>query len=83
MDVDDSPVGGFRDLEVPGISIGKTKGSFWLWDTAELAGDDPTFAAHSGSHYLFSLFREDDEQVDDWAISPALYGKSQRSTFYA
>ncbi|MDE6027084.1 MAG: choice-of-anchor J domain-containing protein, partial [Muribaculaceae bacterium] len=83
VDVDDSPVGGFRDLEVPGISIGKTKGSFWLWDTAELAGDDPTFAAHSGSHYLFSLFREDDEQVDDWAISPALYGKSQKISFYA
>ena len=83
VDVDNSPVGGFQNIEVPGITIGRTTGSFWIWDTAQLAGDDPTFAAHSGTHYLFSLFREDDGQVDDWAISPALSGNAQTVSFYA
>lgn len=83
VDVDGSPVGGFQDTEIPGITIGSTTGSFWMWDTASLAGDDPTLAAHSGTHYLFSLFRVDDGQVDDWAISPALHGGKQIISFYA
>lgn len=83
VDVDGSPVGGFQDMEIPGITIGSTTGSFWMWDTASLAGDDPTFTAHSGTHYLFSLFRVDDKQVDDWAISPALHGGRQTISFYA
>lgn len=83
VDVDGSPVGGFQDTEIPGITIGSTTGSFWMWDTASLAGDDPLLAAHSGSHYLFSLFRVDDGQVDDWAISPALHGGRQIISFYA
>ena len=83
VDEDNSPVGGFKDMEIPGITIGTTTGSFWNWDTAALGGTDPTFASHSGTHYLFSLFRQDDGQSDDWAISPELYGNAQTISFYA
>lgn len=83
VDVDGSPVGGFQTMDVPGITIGKTTGSFWVWDTAELASDNLTFAAHSGTKYLFSLFREDDGESDNWAISPELNGSSQTISFYA
>lgn len=80
-DMDGSAVGGFQNMDVPGITPGETKGSFWIWDK-DVVGND-SFAAHSGTKYLFSLFRYDDGTVDDWAISPELDGKAQTVSFYA
>ena len=80
-DLDDSAVGGFQGMDVPGITPGQTKGSFWIWDQSQVGNQ--TFAAHSGTKYLFSLFRYDDEATDDWAISPELDGKAQTISFYA
>ena len=81
VDVDQSEVGGFQNMDVPGISLGETKGSFWIWDQAQLGNQ--TFEAHSGTKYLFALFRWDDGTVDDWAISPELDGSEQTISFYA
>lgn len=81
VDVDDSEVGGFQGTDIPGITPGTTKGSFWIWDQSQLGND--TFKAHSGDKYLFSLFRYDDGQADDWAISPQLYGGEQSVSFWA
>lgn len=80
-DVDESAVGGFQGLDIPGITIGQTKGSFRIWDQSMVGNQ--TFAAHSGTKYLFSLFRYDDGTVDDWAISPSLSGAAQTVSFYA
>lgn len=81
-DGDQATVGGFQGVDIPGITPGETKGSFWVWDN-DLIGGNSYFDAHSGSHYLFALFRYDDGTTDDWAISPELYGGSQTISFYA
>ncbi len=54
------------------------------WDTTEeaVAGVSNT-DAHSGTKFLFALFRWDDGPTDDWAVSPALCGKAQTISFYA
>lgn len=81
VDVDGGEVGGFQNMDVPGITPGTTKGSFWVWDQS-VAGNQ-TFEAHSGTKYLFALFMYDDSQSDDWAISPELDGSAQTISFYA
>lgn len=81
-DLDGSPVGGFQNMDLPGINPGETTGSFWIWDQTDGIGNS-TFDAHSGKKYLFSLFRFDDGLADEWAISPELSGRAQTVTFYA
>lgn len=81
VDGDQSEVGGFQNMDIPGINPGSTKGSFWIWDTSMLGNQ--TFGAHSGTKYLFSLFRYDDGKADDYAISPELTGEKQTISFYA
>ncbi len=90
VDVDGAPVGGFQDnsgttLQIPGITVGETTGSFWIWDNDEItwATGNATYEAHSGSKYLFALFRYDDGQSDEWAISPELTGDEQEISFWA
>ena len=85
-DLDGSPVGGFQNMEIPGITSFETTGSFWIWDQSQLGNE--TFAAHSGSKYLFALFNADGTgnppvQNNDWAISPELTGDAQTISFYA
>lgn len=82
VDVDGSPVGGFQNMDIPGITPGTTLGSFWIWDN-DIIGGNQTFEAHSGVKYLFALFRYDDGTSDDWAISPKLFGGAQTISFYA
>lgn len=82
VDVDDYVVGGPDGINMPGVVPGESKGSFWVWDQ-EVSGADFTFNARSGKKYLFSLFRIDDGQADDWAISPELSGEAQQVSFYA
>lgn len=82
VDVDNSQVGGFQNMDIPGITPGTTTGSFWIWDNT-VANGNQTFDAHSGNNYLFALFRYDDGQSDDWAISPELTGDAQTISFYA
>lgn len=81
VDVDDAEVGGFKGTDIPGITPNTTKGSFWIWDHSQLGNQ--TFKAHSGTKYLFSLFRFDEGAVDDWAISPQLCGDAQSVSFWA
>lgn len=82
VDRDQSPVGGFSGVSVPGINPGSSVGSFWIWDTDVLSSQD-YFDAHSGTHYLFSLWRYDGGTSDEWAISPELSGNAQTVSFYA
>ena len=81
VDEDQRAVGGFQDMEIPGITAGTTLGSFWVWDVTQLG--NATFAAHEGDKYLFSLFLADDSTASDWAISPELSGSAQTIDFYA
>ena len=82
VDVDEEVVGGFQNMDLPGITPGETKGSFWVWDQSTGIGNQ-TFDAHSGDKYLFSLFSYQDNEVNDWAISPQLYGGEQTVSFWA
>lgn len=81
IDGDCASVGGFQGLDVPGIVPGTTKGSYWVWDNDQLGNF--TFSAHSGSKYLFTLYRADGGRCDEWAISPELPGIAQVISFYA
>lgn len=84
IDADAAAVGGFQGKDLPGIVPGETYASFFVFDTAdEEVGADATFAAHSGSKYLASMFRFDDGTVSDWLISPTLSGNAQTVSFYA
>lgn len=82
IDQDGSEVGGFQNTELPGMTAGESKASFFVFDTT---GDtfNQTFDAHSGTKYLAALFRWDDGTTSDWAISPALSGNAQTIGFYA
>ena len=35
VDLDEENVGGFQDTDIPGITPGETKGSFWIWDQSQ------------------------------------------------
>lgn len=83
VDKDGSPVDGFSNMDIPNIVEGVTKGSFWVWDTNTTGIGSKYFAAHSGSKYLFALYRSDMGKSDEWAISPELNGSAQTITFYA
>ncbi len=82
VDVDNSPIGGFGEIDLPGIEPGETTAAFFVFDNS---GDEfgVGFDTHSGNMCLAAMFRYDDEQVDDWAISPELSGSRQTISFYA
>ena len=82
VDVDDSAVGGFQTANIPGIEPGVSKASFFVFDNT-YDGFNETFNASSGHKYLAALFRIDDGQADDWAISPEITGKAQTISFFA
>lgn len=81
IDQDGSAVGGFQNMDVPGITPGETLASFFVWDQSVVGNQ--TFAAYSGTKYLAALFRYDDGQTSDWAVSPTLSGNAQTISFYA
>ncbi len=85
VDVDGAEVGGFQgtSFSVDGVEVLQSKQSFWVHDVADDAVWNETFAAHSGTKYLAAMFRYDDGQTDDWAISPELTGNAQTVSFYA
>ncbi|MDE6556365.1 MAG: choice-of-anchor J domain-containing protein [Duncaniella sp.] len=82
VDVDQSEVGGFQGLDIPGIEPGTTKASWFVFDAS---GEqfNTTYAAASGDKYLAALFRYDDGTTNDWAISPVLSGAAQTISFKA
>ncbi len=83
IDGDGKPVGGFQGSNIPGITPGESLVSFFVFDQETLFPGNETFAAHSGTKYLASLFLTDGSAVDDWAISPQLDGSAQTISFWA
>lgn len=85
IDADGKPVGGFQNTDIPGIDPGTTLTSFFVFDRAAETWQHESFAAHSGTKYLASLFNYNPSNglVDDWAISPMLDGSAQTITFFA
>lgn len=83
LDEDKGYVGGFKDVEIPGID--KTQQAFWIMPT------DNQFAflsSKSGKNVvaqMYSLNETFDNYVkcDDWLISPELYGGPQNISFWA
>ena len=83
-DGDKAPIGGIENIEFPIPYLSSQ--SFWIHDISYLDGSvfaGESFAAHSGTKYLASMFRQDDKTVDDWAISPSLSGESQTVSVWA
>lgn len=81
-DGDGMPVGAFGNYSLPGIEIGTTTASFFVFDTSSGRYSE-SFNAHSGNKYLASLYRYDFGEVDDWLISPELPGCEQQISFWA
>lgn len=81
VDVDGGANGGFQNLEIPNHPV-QSAYSFFLFD-ASADGFNATFAAHSGTKYLATMFNYQDQQIDDWAISPLLPGVEQTVSFWA
>lgn len=82
VDMDGSPVGGFQGVDVPNITPGQTTAGFFVFDSTPEQFNQ-SFDAQDGDKYLAALFRYDDGQSDDWAISPVLSGNEQTITFWA
>ncbi len=87
VDVDGSPVGGIDGasggtLNIPNVIGGVTPASFFIFD-ASLPQFGAALEAFSGTKYLAALFRADNGETDDWAISPELTGDPQRISFIA
>ncbi len=87
VDADNSPLGGFdtsdkTPIAIPGITSGQTTGSFIVFDSTYDQFNN-MFDAYAGNKFLGAIFRADDGQTDDWAISPELDGQAQTISFYA
>lgn len=82
VDLDEGGIGGINGMEIPGHPA-KSTASFWVFDVSDSETWNATFAAHSGTKYLASMYNYDDSTVDDWAISPELDGHEQVVDFYA
>ena len=87
VDVDGQPVGGIDNtsggtLNIPNIIGGLTPASFFVFDSS-LPQFGSVLAAYSGDKYLAAMYRADDGETDDWAISPLLTGDAQRISFVA
>lgn len=83
IDVDGAPIGGFQNMEVPQNPQGSRRAFFVFDHKNGPFANTSDMVAHSGDKYLASLFRLDDGQVDDWAVSPMLDGSQQTVTFWA
>lgn len=86
IDVDGAADGGFQGIDLPNHPVQGTS-SFYVFDAEDpaiLASNSPaTYAAHSGTKYLASMYAYDDSAVDNWAISPLLTGEAQTISFFA
>lgn len=95
VDGDGKCIYGFNFFAVPDYAPQPSSEQSWfvLDDTYEPMAShfsDPGFyKAHSGNHYIGSMAVTNgapdyiEERVDDWAISPELYGGSQTISFWA
>lgn len=87
IDIDGAAVGGIDgasggSLNIPNVIGGVTPASFFIFDSS-LPQFGSALEAFSGNKYLAALYRADDGQTDDWAISPELTGEAQRISFVA
>lgn len=82
-DLDGAPVCGFGEVEIPGITPGKTLASFFTFSATGIFENNKPLAPHSGKQYMAALARYDNGTTDDWAISPELSGSAQTVSFYA
>ncbi len=82
VDVDQLIVGGFQGVDLPGITPGESMASFFVFDNS-LPQFNPSYVTRSGSKFLATLFQYQDQQIDDWAISPLLTGDAQTISFFA
>lgn len=80
VDLDQSPVGGMQNTEIPGIAAGQSLASFFVWDASSGLAK---VSAHSGNKCLAALFRYDGGTTNDWMVSPTLSGNEQTVSFYA
>ena len=77
-DADELPIGGFQQVDVPGIPYGSQQ-SFWVMSNK---GDFGFVPAHSGTQAAAQFYCEGGA-CDDWLISPELYGGRQAVSFWA
>lgn len=83
IDRDQAPLCAFGEIEVPGVTAGKTTGSFLTFSATDVFEGNIYLLPHSGSQYLVAFARFDDGTTDDWAISPELSGDAQQVSFFA
>lgn len=85
IDGDKHPMGGFDGVNMPGITIGQTRGAFFVADRTHDAvmAQAAQFEAHSGNRYMMTIYSYNRGNLDDWAISPRLSGRKQTISFWA
>lgn len=86
VDVDGGDSGGFQGVVIPGHPQ-HSQYSFFVFDFDDLSNSEyvvsQNMRAYSGSKYLATMYRMDEGQIDDWAISPLLPGHAQTISFWA
>lgn len=86
LNLDEGKAGGVSDLPLEGID-GFRVGFFTIDFKDASIGGNTTFAAHSGSKFMASMYSYDDNDKpvanDDWMITPRLNGEQQTVSFFA
>lgn len=86
VDVDGADSGGFQGVPIPGHPQ-HSQYSFFVFDFKDLSDSEyvvsQNMRPYSGDKYLATMYRIDDGQIDDWAISPELSGHGQTIGFWA
>lgn len=84
VDKDMKPIGGVKNLSLPGIETGSRQSYFVVDNTYDDFShfDAKSFEAHSGTKYLSNMYLGEGGRVNDWAISPELPGCEQEISFY-
>lgn len=82
IDNDGKPAGGFKNFDIPGVTVGETTTSFLVFDNT-LPCFNEGFDTHSGNKCLATLWRHDGGATNDWAILPELTGEAQTVTLWA
>lgn len=85
--LDSGLAGGFQGTALTGID-GNPVGFFTIDFTGSEFAGNTTFASHSGSKYMASMYSYDASTGksvanDDWLVTPELDGAAQKISFYA
>ncbi len=82
IDLDGAGVGGWKNINIPGMPALTKDASFFIFDNTD-SQFNKSYNAHSGNKFLAVIYNYNLEDNNDWAISPQLSGTEQTISLFA